>query len=291
MPYSAERHLKHEVAYYEWEGKLKRLRAEQLRQDPTIRLRFLKNKVELFTDETKSERLYMRRGGVNQNGTERSSHFYCRAGDEQRNDDIPDWARKDISPAHNQRIKDLLSVLNRGESCRPYRIGYNHYFDGEPQFTDLADARKYMWMKEQKQQLSTGVSCRFDIVGRRRDTVCLTKADPMIAIEVINTSFPSDKTLEAQKIFSRIQPIVIFYDVLARKNYFFNPAHRDKDLPQDEDFARGIFYVYNGNVYQNEKPIPSCDSVKLKDAIECMVDNRKREGARSVASRAVGYTP
>lgn len=185
---------------------------------------------ELLTPD-REHRLHIRNG--------QTPHFFCLTRILKR-----DISRRERDPAHIARVRKLLGDLQTDNN---FTVGFydwpNNANKSEPNYIDFAKARDYIWEDEVTRSLSHASNCRFDILGQSR-RLNLTDKSPLIAIEVIKHSFPSNQTFSAQLAFTKIQPCVILFDVVDKYNYFLK-------VEDDKKRIRAIFYIYDGSVWKN----------------------------------------
>ena len=71
---------------------------------------------------------------------------------------------------------------------------------------------------------------------------------PWVAIEVINTHFPSEETFSAMLELSKQMPLLIMFDLVTvkTKKYFIN-------IDLQKNTIRPIFYIYEGSVWHSDR--------------------------------------
>lgn len=166
----------------------------------------------------------------------------------------------ETDPAHNQRVDKLLEVLDSGTN---YKIGFNIWDrDGdkkEEQFVSFTETRDYRWGKEVTRVLSEDTRCRHDLFGAP-NALQLTSRYPWVAIEVVKYHYPDDATFDGFLSLSKSLPLVVLFDFVDVKNYFFQ-------VKEIEKVIRVIHYIYDGSVWTGEKRWESCNAALFKEKI------------------------
>lgn len=236
---------KHTFAiYYDSQGTRSRLFPEELHD---IGKRAFARSTELW-DEDEEYRLYPRYRAD-------SPHFYS----------LSSKLRKlhvsaETDPAHNQRVDELLGILDSDIS---YKIGFNTW-DGEgketeQQFVSFTETRGYTWGKEITRALSEDVRCRHDLFGASK-ALQLTAKYPWVAIEVIKHHYPDDKTFKTLLSLSKALPLVVLFDFVDVRNYFFQVKEKDRTI-------RVIYYIYDGSVWKGGKCWDKCSPSFFREKI------------------------
>ena len=244
--------------------------------DINVRRR-IKNGCDIFTLDGMN-RLFLREA--------QTPHFYCRDGEPREN-----FSRSENDPAHSQHVERLFEKLKKWETAGSnFRIGYNTWTkpDAPPVLTPILSLADYVWAKEETHNLSDEGYCRFDIAGRRRAGIGSVKSNTLVAIEVIYTSPPAQKTLQLQLEHSRNQPCLIMYCVMPRPPHTANIKGPDYFLKIDEQARtiRTIFYIHEGYGWKGDKKIPNCTAARLEEEINKMVKKEPdRPAQRSTNSK------
>lgn len=236
---------KHPVAiYYDSQGTRLQLFPHQLHD---IGKRAFARSTELW-DEDEEYRLYPRYRAD-------SPHFYSLSS-KLRNLHVS----AETDPAHNQRVDELLEIL---DSDIGYKIGFNTW-DGEgeekeEQFVSFTETRGYAWGKEITRALSEDARCRHDLFGASK-ALQLTAKYPWVAIEVVKHHYPDDTTFQALLSLSKALPLVILFDFVDVRNYFFHVKKNDRTI-------RVIYYIYDGSVWKGEKRWSKCSPNFFRERI------------------------
>lgn len=162
-------------------------------EDEGIRTKYKGEKIE---DETGELLLFIRSRGT-------SSHFFSR-GNSRKN--IRD--RKYFNEAHIEKINILYNFLNARDRIRIC----TYYFENKKPILDtIFSFKEYYFAKEVKQTLTKSNYFISDIFGISK-TLNNTYKEPNIAIEVIDSHFPDEKTFNYfRKLTKETQLIVLFY--------------------------------------------------------------------------------
>ncbi|OLO08757.1 hypothetical protein BTW08_05420 [Salinicola sp. MH3R3-1] len=164
--------------------------------------------------------------------------------------------RVESDPSHDKRVEELLARLKGNE----YKIGFYEKDGEEKQFVTVAKPSNYLWDSEVTRSLTRSVRCRHDIFGEAEGRN-LTAGFPWVAIEVVNTHYPDEKTLEAFLALSEQLPFVVLFDLVAVPNYFFKIDEKRQEI-------RTIYYVYDGSVWKNGNRWKRCSAQFLREKLE-----------------------
>jgi hypothetical protein len=166
----------------------------------------------------------------------------------------------ETDPAHNRRVDELFEILDSGAN---YKIGFNTWdSDGEKkeeQFVVFTETRGYTWGKEVTRALSEDTSCRHDLFGAPK-ALQLTSRCPWVAIEVVKHHYPDDSTFEAFLSLSKSLPLVVLFDFVDVKNYFFY-------VKNDERAIRVVYYIYDGSVWKGERRWENCSPAFFREKV------------------------
>lgn len=166
----------------------------------------------------------------------------------------------ETDPAHNQRVDELLGILG-SNIC--YKIGFKAW-DGEDeekeeQFVSFTETRDYVWGKEITRALSEDARCRHDLFGASK-ALQLTAKSPWVAIEVVKHHYPDDATFQALLSLSKALPLVVLFDFVDVRNYFFQVKEKDRTI-------RVIYYIYDGSVWKGDRRWEKCSSSFFREKI------------------------
>jgi len=241
---------KHETAiYYAADTRLEITSTELQANETFARAKDL----DLF-DATEEYRLYARAGsncGLR--------HFYCRSKTTRAL-----VQRGEISPEHNKRVESLMTQLAEPASSR-FRFYSQNYRREE---RELALVENYAWQKETVLIPNKDLRVRHDIFGMRAGRLGMSSINPWVAIEVIHHHYPSPASFSAMLALSEQIPLIIIFDHVAKTNFFLHikPGIRRADRSD----VRCIFYIFEGQLWENEKPIsplPGVLEVGMKELI------------------------
>jgi len=237
---------KHEKAIY-YTGDVKNEIVVSALQSDDV---FIRAKGLDLLDGNEEHRLYPREGG--QGGLR---HFYCR---ETTTRNL--IQRKENSPEHNERIKTLVEQLEKPGACR-LRL-YSRIKQGwSTEERELAVIENYRWQKEVVLIPNKSLRVRHDIFGIRATNIGMSSIFPWVAIEVIHHHYPSAESFAAMLEWSAQIPLVIIFDNVAKPNFFFQIKTTTSRTNTCD--ARCIFYIYEGQLWENETPLtPNSEVLK-----------------------------
>jgi len=177
-------------------------------------------------------------------------HFYCLT-----DRDYQVIERKESSPLHNDRVNNLLEILQQQEELVFY---YRSFSSEDKEFVELFKGEEYSWGKEVTRCLSD-TYWRHDIFGansRHRHT----KNSPWVAIEVIDSNFPSEAALEAWLTLSSDFPYFILFDFVKVRNYFFQ-------IDIDKRRARVVYFIHDGALWRSGTRLDNCTAALFKEKV------------------------
>lgn len=199
-------------------------------------------------DESEEYRLYPRYRAD-------SPHFFSLSSNIRR---LVDSTETD--PTHNLRVDELLAILN---SDTNYRIGFNTWdnigSEKEEQFVTLTETRNYKWGKEITRALSENARCRHDLFGAS-NALQLTAKYPWVAIEVVKHHYPDEAAFNAFLSLSKILPLIVLFDFVDVKNYFFQ-------VKENEKIVRVVYYIFDGSMWKGEDRWTKCSSSFFKEKV------------------------
>lgn len=191
-------------------------------------------------------------------------HFFSRSS----NRYIDKRKEKNDSP-HDERIENLLEQLNDSN----LKVGTLVFDEGESQFETLTSCDGYSWGGEVTRVLSQDVKCRHDIFGQPGGHN-LVVGSPWVAIEVIDSHYPDEKTLEGMISLSARLPFLVLFDIVAEADYFFQIDEKSKSI-------RVIYYISDGAVWKNGSRWKRCTAAfleeKIKDHIRYYQEKKRLE--------------
>lgn len=162
-------------------------------EDEGIRTKY---KGEKITDKTGELLLFIRNRG-------KSSHFFSR-GISRKNI----RSRKNFTEDHKNKIQILLNFLNARDRVR---ICCYYFENKKPVLDTIFSFKEYLFAKEVKQSMNKLNYFISDIYGISKN-LNNTNREPNIAIEVIDTHFPDQKTFDYfRKATSETPLIILFY--------------------------------------------------------------------------------
>ncbi|MBD2465613.1 hypothetical protein H6G89_31980 [Oscillatoria sp. FACHB-1407] len=163
--------------------------------------------------------------------------------------------REESSNRHRSRVDELLTQLQK----QNFLFGYNSFDDGNQTFVPLFRGKDYTWTKEVTRTLSSTAQWRHDVFGAELSHRH-TERHPWVAIEVIDTHFPDDITMEAWLKISSELPYFILFDFVKRKNYFLK-------VNEDKQQVRVIYFIYDGAMWKSGFRWNECSSALFKEKV------------------------
>ncbi|BEB29296.1 hypothetical protein [Escherichia coli] len=166
-------------------------------------------------------------------------------------------------PLHNKRIDEILKSLKMKTKWKVMvGVFIDHKLEREPKFI-LED---YSWGREINRITSSTTIVRHDVFGETKK-LSMSIFEPCVAIEVINTHYPSEQTFNEMINTSKNFPYVIIFDLIKTKktNYFLK-------INPNENEITPLYYIYNGIVWKGGTELGGViDStmleIELKNAI------------------------
>ncbi|WP_405077722.1 hypothetical protein [Pectobacterium versatile] len=144
-------------------------------------------------------------------------------------------------PLHNKRIDEILNNLKLKTKWKVMvGVFIDNKLEREPKFI-LED---YSWGSEINRITSSTTIVRHDIFGETKK-LSMSIFEPCVAIEVINTHYPSEKTFNEMINTSKNFPYVIIFDLIKtkKKNYFLK-------INPNKNEITPLYYIYNGIVWK-----------------------------------------
>jgi len=147
------------------------------------------------------------------------------------------------SSAHDQEVQALTSFLNNNEKVA---IGTYVFDKGTKLFQPLLRLKDFSWQKEVHFSVSENGYVRCDVLGRSNN-LSWSEKTPYVAIEVVDTHFPSKESFIALVELSKKLPVVIGF-------YFLNGGGRfnhKKNPERSNGFAtlRLSCYISDGGFW------------------------------------------
>lgn len=141
---------------------------------------------------------------------------------------------------HDARVSTILRRLPK-EELLILKVG-----DRELLKVQLAE---YSWDAEVHRIVTYEKFIRHDVFGMvHKSNMSIRR--PNVAIEVINTHYPDEETLDAMLCVSKNVPLVVIFDLVqydGLQRYFFNLAENKKL----GDVISPKFYIYRGEMFDN----------------------------------------
>ncbi|WP_089527745.1 hypothetical protein [Pantoea ananatis] len=223
--------LEHTKAIYYKDGELKTILPEDLTNPEILEIA----KTEFLMDESESIRLRPR---IQEN---KKPHFFSADSEKKRI-----ILNIENDPVHNLRIDEILGILKKNSKWK-IMISFfrSNNLEIEPKFI-LED---YLWDKEVHRITSSEAIVRHDIFGQKKD-ISMSIFKPWIAIEVINTHYPSDTTFDEMINLSKNFPFMVLFDIIntKKKNYLLHIDSKSNQI-------RPLLYIYNGSVWKGYKEL------------------------------------
>lgn len=148
--------------------------------------------------------------------------------------------RGETNPLHDARVQHILETLN---SRLTWSIEASTYVRGGYSCNPICDLMSaYQWGSEVYRIVSSEATVRHDVFGQAKDILDMSKLMPWIAIEVINSHYPEDKTFDGMQSISKNMPLLVLFDLTKRPDHFLKIDDRTGVISTK-------LYMYNGNVY------------------------------------------
>jgi len=212
----------HSVAYYFKNGKRHEIRARDLNNADVWRI-------------AKSEQLFDGSGTPLFAIQADTLHF---RGEPQASDRSTD--RGETNPIHDARVQHILDVLN---SRSAWSIEASTYAHGNRFCNPICNLMTaYQWGSEVYRIISSEATVRHDVFGQAKDIIDMSKSMPWIAVEVINSHYPEDKTFDGIQSTSKNMPLLVLFDLTERPDHFLK-------IDGGSGVISTKLYMYNGNVY------------------------------------------
>jgi hypothetical protein len=194
--------------------------------------------------------------------------------------------KPEVSAAHNKRIAKLLKKLvDLTSSGTVIEVGTTMMRSDvwqatkrvEQDWHTIGELQGYTWKDEVTRALSDGQKCRHDLFGANLALLNFTDRNPWVAIEVIDTHYPSDKSFDGFLEISARLPLVVLFDLVAAEDYFLeideievlNTPPPEFKEPSDVLWTvtgiRSIFYIHQGKVWQNNREARFKETVDGKE--------------------------
>ncbi len=144
-------------------------------------------------------------------------------------------------PLHNKRLDEILSKLKLKTKWKVMvGVFIDNKLEREPKFI-LED---YLWGGEINRITSSTTIVRHDIFGKTKK-LSMSIFEPCVAIEVINTHYPSKQTFNEMINASKNFPYIIIFDLIKtkKKNYFLKINENNNEITP-------LYYIYNGVVWK-----------------------------------------
>ncbi|AWV43778.1 hypothetical protein CD201_03830 [Hafnia alvei] len=187
-------------------------------------------KTEFLMDDSESVRLRPR---LPEN---KKPHFY--APDKSQ---VRTVIMNESDPLHNKRLDEILSKLKLKTKWKVMvGVFIDNKLEREPKFI-LED---YLWGGEINRITSSTTIVRHDIFGKTKK-LSMSIFEPCVAIEVINTHYPSKQTFNEMINASKNFPYIIIFDLIKtkKKNYFLKINENNNEITP-------LYYIYNGVVWK-----------------------------------------
>jgi len=143
----------------------------------------------------------------------RERHFHAPAS---KREGLRETYARERNDAHDKRVEYLLGKLKLNQR---WKIVIPTYQNGERGISELFDLRGYKWGSEIHRIVGSDAVVRHDLFGQGKQ-IEMSILRPFVAIEVINTHYLEEGAFSALISFSKIVPLLIAFDFVARRNYF-----------------------------------------------------------------------
>lgn len=150
--------------------------------------------------------------------------------------------RGENNPDHDNRIDNLLKELNSRQTWKVETSGYVARKLVQRILFDLAAT--YQWGEEVFRIVSSEAAVRHDLFGQARELLDMSQQLPWIAIEVINTHYPEEKTFTGLRDLSRSLPLLVAFDFTKRPDHFLKVDSQSGTITTKLYMLRGeIFHL------------------------------------------------
>lgn len=124
---------------------------------------------------------------------------------------------------HDKRVDELETILN---SYDHWRFGTSIWDTkySQPEFSPIIDLDCYRWQSETVRSFKRDSYVRHDVFGQS-NRLSTSKFHPWIAIEVIDTHFPTEETYQVFLAATTNTPFIICFDFIGYGDYFFRTGH------------------------------------------------------------------
>lgn len=225
-------------------------------EDEGIRAKF-KGK-DIF-DKSKEIRLHIRSRG-------KSSHFYSR-GKNRKNIS----SNKYYNEKHLKKINILFNFLKARDRVRIC----TYYWDyGKKGLETIFSFKDYLISKEVKQSTSENYYFVSDIYGISK-SLNKSEKEPHIAIEVIDTHFPSLKSFNYFREITKVSPLIIIFYYLEFEP-FLNQMHNSISDKTNNGKLRITHYIQDGSFWVGEERLEEKDYSYINTYNE-KIDFREKE--------------
>ncbi|BAS60429.1 MULTISPECIES: hypothetical protein [Leptolyngbya] len=168
-------------------------------------------------------------------------------------------SRGETSTRHNNRVAELLSLFQKQDLLFGHRS-----FDTEEQLlVPLFKSEKYVWAKEVTRTMSSELQWRHDIFGGH-SLHKHTKLSPWVAVEVIDSHFPSDTALDTWLEISSEFPYFVLFDFVQKRNYFLK-------VDEDKNQVRVIYFIFDGAVWRSGKRWEGCTAAIFREELSVRI--------------------
>ncbi|WP_350327096.1 hypothetical protein [Pectobacterium aroidearum] len=159
--------------------------------------------------------------------------------------------------SHNNHINYLLRQITNSSK---FTIGSSIFKDKKiVGFSPLAVIDNYQWGIEIHRICNNKLTVRHDLFGRAK-SLAMSIHHPWVAIEVINTHFPSEESFSAMIELSKQVPFLVMFDLLTEKTkrYFIK-------IDVNKGQITPVFYIYEGHVWYGDS---ICEEIKTSAMLE-----------------------
>lgn len=172
--------------------------------------------------------------------------------------------REELDSRHNERLYFLLFNLRSHRKIE--------FSDDKNNIVAVADA--YRWTHETQRIMSLGGCVRHDIFGASASHR-MSRKSPVIAIEVVLTHWPIQKSLDDMVCWTTLTPSIVIFDLASKPNLLLSPPREDSPLQRPpekwcekvgDDFEiprqgvlrlRSRCYIREGALFRYGSPVPS----------------------------------
>ena len=171
------------------------------------------------------------------------------------------------NPAHNHRINELLTALKSLDRWslalmdKPLNAKNLH----APKYENVLKMPKYQWGTEIHRILAEDSIVRHDLFGQSTELE-MSVLRPWVAIEVVHTHFPDEKTFSILLGTSKRMPLTVFFDFTEYPDSFVKVDTTQKIL----QYRPWTYFIRDGRVWKGRNATTISTSARLQIEVKAM---------------------